>query len=134
MTTGQITIEGEDLNLSPRAAQAIGMALYELMTNAAKYGALSTPAGRIRIDWTIECADEESSFHLEWREQGGPPVPAPTHRGFGHIVIAEMTARSLQGDVVYTFAPEGVIWRLTAPLDAVREQEGAEATDAIRAA
>jgi two-component sensor histidine kinase len=74
---------------------------------------------------------------MQWREIGGPSVAEPTHRGFGHIVIAEMTSRSVQGEVLYAFPPEGVEWRLTAPLDAVAEASESPATneaDRIRAA
>lgn len=119
---GQIIATGPPIKLSPRAAQAIGMGLYELMTNAVKYGALSTPSGRILVAWDIRETDGVSLLHMEWREHDGPAVQPPQRRGFGHIVIAEMTARSLCGDVDYIFANDGVIWRLTAPLDTVEEQ------------
>ena len=122
LAAGQIVTSGTDINLSPRAAQAIGMGLYELMTNAVKYGALSTPSGRIEVFWAIRHQhEEEPIFHMHWRERGGPPVLSPPHRGFGHIVIAEMTARSLRGEVNYAFEPEGVSWHLKAPLEAVEE-------------
>jgi hypothetical protein len=74
---------------------------------------------------------------MQWREFGGPPVAEPQHRGFGHIVIAEMTSRSVQGEVHYAFEPDGVEWRLTAPLDAIAEANESPApdmTDRIRAA
>ena len=137
LSTGQISISGQDINLSPRAAQAIGMGLYELLTNAVKYGALSTPNGRIDVRWDIVIENSDALFKMQWREIGGPPVAEPTHRGFGHIVIAEMTSRSVQGEVLYAFPPEGVEWRLTAPLDAVAEASESPATneaDRIRAA
>ena len=124
---GQIVATGPHIKLSARAAQAIGMGLYELMTNAVKYGALSSPDGRILVTWDIQQKGEQSLFHMEWREHGGPLVAPPRHRGFGHIVIADMTARSLFGDVDYRFETEGVLWALTAPLENVREQaEGNE--------
>jgi two-component sensor histidine kinase len=137
LSTGQISISGQDINLSPRAAQAIGMGLYELMTNAVKYGALSSPQGRIEVSWDILIQGGDAMFQMDWREIGGPPVGQPSHRGFGHIVIAEMTSRSLQGEVEYTFPPEGVEWRLTAPIDAiaeVNEDRLAAEADRIRAA
>lgn len=134
LSSGQISSSGQDINLSPRAAQAIGMGLYELMTNAAKYGALSTPHGRIEVTWDIVTEGGEALFQMHWREIGGPPVQEPTHQGFGHIVIAEMTSRSLQGEVAYTFPPDGVEWRLTAPLDAVAEPSEPMLAEANRAA
>ena len=130
-------ISGQDVNLSPRSAQAIGMGLYELMTNAVKYGALSTQHGRIEVRWDIVIENGDAVFKLHWREIGGPPVSEPTHRGFGHIVIAEMTSRSVQGEVLYSFPEEGVEWLLTAPLDAIAETDDSpppELGDRIRAA
>lgn len=119
---GQIMATGPDIRLSPRAAQAIGMGLYELMTNAVKYGALSNQNGRILVAWDVRDKDDVPVLQMEWREHDGPPVLPPRHRGFGHIVIAEMTARSLCGDVDYMFETEGVVWRLCAPLETVEEQ------------
>ncbi len=119
---GQIVTSGEDINLSPRAAQAIGMGLYELMTNAVKYGALSSHAGRIEVAWDTQIMAGEAMFEMHWRECGGPPVSQPGRRGFGHIVIAEMTARALCGEVAYAFEAEGVTWRLKAPLEGIEEK------------
>jgi two-component sensor histidine kinase len=137
LSTGQITVTGQDINLSPRAAQAIGMGLYELLTNAVKYGALSSQHGHIDVRWDITIEQGDAVFIMHWVESGGPPVEPPTHRGFGHIVIAEMTSRTLQGEVVYAFPPEGVEWTLMAPLDAIAEASDAslpDLTDKIRAA
>ncbi|MDB5641394.1 MAG: hypothetical protein JWN07_711 [Hyphomicrobiales bacterium] len=137
LSSGQISISGQDINLSPRAAQAIGMGLYELMTNAVKYGALSTHTGRIEVRWDIIIENSDAVFQMDWREIGGPPVAEPTHKGFGHIVIAEMTSRSVQGEVSYSFPPDGVEWSLTAPLDAIAEtteSQSPDMMDRIRAA
>ncbi len=126
LSGGQIVATGPPMKLSPRAAQAIGMGLYELMTNAVKYGALSSPDGRILVTWDVPDAGEPRLFHMEWREHGGPTVSAPRHRGFGHIVIADMTARSLFGDVDYRFESDGVVWKIIAPLENVREVDASE--------
>jgi two-component sensor histidine kinase len=137
LSTGQITVTGQDINLSPRAAQAIGMGLYELLTNAVKYGALSTQHGHIDVRWDITLEQGDAIFVMHWVESGGPVVDQPTHRGFGHIVIAEMTSRSLQGEVIYSFPPEGVEWTLMAPLDAIAESSDAtlpDLSEKIRAA
>ncbi|MDB5649033.1 MAG: hypothetical protein JWL62_553, partial [Hyphomicrobiales bacterium] len=123
LTGGQIVTSGEPLMLSPRAAQAIGMALYELSTNAVKYGALSVADGRIEIGWRrFDGPDDEQHFAMHWRESGGPPVVEPERQGFGHVVIAKMTARALRGHVTYSFPPTGLEWTLEAPLDSVEEQ------------
>ena len=123
LTGGQIATTGESLMLSPRAAQAIGMALYELSTNAVKYGALAATEGRIEIDWSIRREQGvEDMFVMHWRESGGPRVQEPDRQGFGHIVIEQMTARALRGSVVYTFAKDGVQWTLEAPLESIEER------------
>jgi two-component sensor histidine kinase len=101
------------LRLRPPAAQAIGMALHELGTNAAKYGALSTSAGGFRLTWSLDGAQDR--FTIDWRERGGPVVAPPRRTGFGHTVVAQMTEQTLAGEVSLDFAPEGVRWRLVCP-------------------
>jgi two-component sensor histidine kinase len=93
------------------AAQAIGLALHELSTNAGKYGALSTDTGRVDIRWGIE----GETFTISWTESDGPPVSPPQRRGFGTAVMKEMAERSLDGRVELDYAPSGVTWRLTCP-------------------
>ncbi len=102
---------GPALMLRPPAAQAIGMALHELATNAAKYGALSNGTGSVAVDWGLQ----QDRFIIDWRERGGPAVTAPRRTGFGHTVIAQMTEQTLDGEVSLDFAPEGVRWRLACP-------------------
>jgi two-component sensor histidine kinase len=102
-----------DQRITAAAAQTLGMALHELATNASKYGALSTDTGRIDIVWRLELADaRRHRFVMEWSESGGPPVTAPTQRGFGWRVLCEMTKMSLSADVTLDYEPTGVIWRL----------------------
>jgi two-component sensor histidine kinase len=107
----RIAVQGPALRLDPASAQAIGLALHELATNAGKYGALSTEKGRIDISWGMA----GDALTMSWTERGGPPVSAPQQRGFGSIVIEAMTARSLGGEVRLDYAPSGVTWRLTCP-------------------
>jgi PAS domain S-box-containing protein len=115
-----ITIEGPRIRVQPEAAQHIGLALHELATNAVKYGALSQPAGRVRITWDVEQdAHGDPVCRMDWAEAGGPPVQPPTRRGFGHVVIERTVARALGGHVSLDFAPEGVRWTLTFPADLV---------------
>ena len=107
---------GPDLVLRPEAAQNLGLALHELATNAAKYGALTRPAGRIEVGWSIDLEDAASpQFRMYWRETGGPEASPPKRNGFGHTVIKEMTGRALKGEVALEFTPEGFVWQLTAP-------------------
>lgn len=99
--------EGPSLALGPQTAQLIGLALHELATNAAKYGALRSEHGKVTIEWAM-LAD---GVQISWREDGGPPVEPPTRKGFGHTVLERM-ARSLDGTVSLEFPPEGVRWSL----------------------
>jgi two-component sensor histidine kinase len=107
----RIALEGSDLRLNPASAQAIGLALHELATNAGKYGALSTDKGRVEIGWG--CGDD--TFTMSWIERDGPPVSPPQRQGFGTVVIEAMTARSVGGTVGLDFPPSGATWRLTCP-------------------
>src|SRR4029077_6314796 len=99
------------LLLNGASAQAIGLALHELATNAGKYGALSTDSGRVNVSWGAD----GDTFTMSWTERDGPPVAAPTRRGFGTIVIEKMAERSVGGAVDLDYAPSGVTWRLTCP-------------------
>jgi PAS domain S-box-containing protein len=112
----QIEVAGEAMRVRPDAAQHIGMALHELATNAAKYGALSTEAGRVQIRWSID-ADESGDrrCRLSWRESGGPPVEPPTRRGFGTVVIERTVAQALDGKVTIDYASSGLTWLLDFP-------------------
>ena len=112
-----ITMEGPSIVLKPEAAQSLGLALHELATNAAKYGALSTPSGRVTIEWRRLSPAEGYGLELIWTERGGPPVTAPSRRGFGSLVIEQNLARSLNADVELTFAPEGLRCRVRLPLE-----------------
>jgi PAS domain S-box-containing protein len=107
----RIVVHGPKSRLKPVSAQAIGLALHELATNAGKYGALSTDAGRVDVNW----GTEGNIFTMGWTERGGPPVSQPRRRGFGTIVIEAMTERSVNGAVDLDYAPAGVTWRLTCP-------------------
>jgi len=91
----RVTVAGPPVKVSAHAAQAIGMAIHELATNAAKYGSLSNDIGRVVIGWSIE----QGEFSMSWREQDGPAVSAPTSHGFGTTVIDKLTASSLSADV-----------------------------------
>jgi PAS domain S-box-containing protein len=107
----RIDLEGPKLRLNAAAAQAIGLALHELATNAGKYGALSTDRGRVDVCW----GTVGDTFTMSWTEQDGPPVSAPKRRGFGTIVIETMAKHSLDGAVDLDYAPSGVTWRLASP-------------------
>jgi two-component sensor histidine kinase len=101
--------------ITPLAAQAIGMAIHEMATNAGKYGALSNDTGHVNIAWGLERADAGGErFRMDWSESGGPTVVPPTRRGFGSTVINTMEY-GLGGEVAIYYAPSGLMWQLTCP-------------------
>lgn len=114
----QIEMSGPAMQIQPDAAQNIGMALHELATNAAKYGALSIPQGRVRIAWWMP-DDTDGRCHLLWEESCGPTVVVPTRRGFGRVVIERMVARAVNGEVQVSYRPSGVRWELVFPRSAL---------------
>jgi PAS domain S-box-containing protein len=109
------TIAGPALALSPAAVQALSMVLHELATNAAKHGALSLPAGRVAMTWTI---DEAGTLHLVWQEHGGPAVTEPPagRQGFGASLIAATVTRQLGGRLESRWQPDGLRWEAWLPL------------------
>jgi PAS domain S-box-containing protein len=107
----RIVVRGPKLRLNAAAAQAIGLALHELASNAGKYGSLSTDAGRLHIGWTAN----RDTFTMCWTEREGPPVSAPKRRGFGTTVMEMMAERSVNGRTELEYAPSGMTWRLTCP-------------------
>src|SRR6266481_4617751 len=107
----RIAMHGPKLRLSPASAQAIGLALHELATNAGKYGSLSTDAGRVDVSW----GSDGDILTMSWTEREGPLVSAPKRRGFGTNVMEAMAERSVDGKVDLDYAPSGLTWRLTCP-------------------
>src|SRR5690606_32942555 len=110
---GRVVAAGPDVSLSPSIALALGMALHELATNAAKYGALSAPEGRVEADWSVA----DGRLSLNWREVSGPPVTSPTREGFGTRLITSGLKRQLRGEVEIRYAPEGLRCVIDIPLD-----------------
>jgi two-component sensor histidine kinase len=112
----RITVQGPKLRLNPASVQAIGLALHELTTNAAKYGALSMDRGHVDICW----GSDGDNLSMSWAEHDGLVSP-PKQRGFGTIVMEAMAERSVGGKIDIDYAPSGVTWRLTCPLANVLE-------------
>jgi PAS domain S-box-containing protein len=113
----RISVHGSKLRFNSAAAQAVGLALHELATNASKYGALSTETGSVEVCWRLD----GNIFAMNWTERGGPPVSVPTQRGFGSTVVNLMAKRSVGGEVNLEYAPSGVTWILTCPSENVLE-------------
>ncbi len=110
---GQILMDGPSVSLAPNDALSLGLAIHELATNAAKYGALSVPTGRIAVDWRLAAPD---IAEVRWRESGGPRVEPPTRRGFGLDLIEKVVSHELRSEVALDFAPEGVQCVLKVPV------------------
>ena len=114
----RLLLEGENLHLAPAAAQALGLALHELATNAMKYGALSNATGRL----LITCDKGPGGFCFTWRENGGPVVEQPRRRGFGSIVLEEMICESFGSNPGLDFAPSGLVWSMLIPPHALASE------------
>jgi two-component sensor histidine kinase len=114
---GKFSIEGPDLRITSGAVIALAMTLNELCTNTTKFGALSVPAGRIDIAWTID--GNSKRLHLTWTEKDGPAVDAPTRRSFGTKMI-ETLGKQLHGTVEMTYDPKGLVYALDVPLSSLK--------------
>ncbi|MGU3665648.1 PAS domain S-box protein [Methylobacterium sp. A49B] len=110
----RFTLDGPDVALGPSAALSASLLLHELATNAAKYGSLSGEEGQVELRWWIDGATGEPGLVLRWREHGGPPVTAPTRRGFGSRLIR--TGLVGTGEVDVTYDTDGVIAVMRAPM------------------
>jgi PAS domain S-box-containing protein len=116
-TETNIVIGGADITLSAAATQAVAMVLQELVTNAVKYGSLSTPHGRVSVNWDRrDSADGLSRVVIAWRETGGPSTKAPSHSGYGTNLIRNLIPHELGGIVNLAFAPEGLHCDIEIPL------------------
>jgi two-component sensor histidine kinase len=111
----RILLDGPPLHLSVASAQCIGMVIHELATNAVKHGALSNQDGCVEITWQVEKCATSDQFMIRWIERDGPPVVAPSHRGYGSTVIKRVAELSLDGQAELDFAASGLSWRLTCP-------------------
>jgi two-component sensor histidine kinase len=117
---GRLTSEGPDLILTPKAAEQIGLALHELGTNAAKHGALSVPAGTVKIQWELKKDGPDNGYlRIGWMERGGPTVNEPQNDGFGQMIITKIVPVSLQGRASLQFLSEGVRWTMVVPASSV---------------
>ncbi len=112
----QIVIKGDNLVVTPEAAQNIGLAVHELSTNAARYGALSVAEGQVTVAWGwVADGSAGPLFRMHWIEAGGPGVVPPAQKGFGQIVLEQLAARALRGEAELRFEPGGVRWVIDVP-------------------
>ncbi|MBC2776550.1 PAS domain-containing sensor histidine kinase [Parasphingopyxis marina] len=120
----RVTASGGHVQLPPKAAVSLAMAVHELATNAAKYGALSNPDGTVTIGWHVE----GDRLRIDWRESGGPKVEKPTRKGFGTRMIERALAADLGGEIRLDFAPEGLCCSIDVPLPGM-DMDTAEAAE-----
>jgi light-regulated signal transduction histidine kinase (bacteriophytochrome) len=120
-------IVGPDLVLTSKSALALSLAIHELATNAAKYGALSKPGGRVSIRWAYT---KDGGLDLTWAESGGPPVSAPTRRGFGSTLIERALAMETDGTATLRYLPGGVVCDVVLPRASLAPVDAASAAPA----
>ena len=125
----RLSFSGPAVMVEARAYQTLALVLHELMTNAAKYGALSVKAGRLSIIWELE---KTGDLKLLWRESNGPVVRAPTRRGFGSIVVEQSIPFELRGEAAIAYAPEGFSATFKIPYDFVEQGEAPPVASEIR--
>ncbi len=113
---GNVAVDGPDVAMTPRAGLALAMAIHELVSNAVKYGALSTVSGRLSVQSEVTPATDGTALALVWAESGGPAVSEPTRRGFGTTLIERSLAHELDAVVIRDFAAGGLHCSVTIPL------------------
>jgi PAS domain S-box-containing protein len=116
LAPGQTRWDGPELFLTPRAANALSLALHELATNAVKFGALSVDTGQVDVRWKRL---GDGGFELQWSESGGPTVFPPQRRGFGSTLLEQVTGRELNGGAMVEYRPSGLQARLRAGPQAI---------------
>ena len=115
----RVTLDGPDFSLGPDAAMALSLVFHELESNAIKYGALSVPAGRVTVAWSLNGEQAAPRLRMEWREQGGPPCLPPSRHGFGSRMISKVVGARFSGRSETDYPPEGLCWRLEAPISSI---------------
>ncbi|WP_296594824.1 HWE histidine kinase domain-containing protein [Phenylobacterium sp.] len=108
-------VSGPATTMPPKSAVAFALAVHELCTNAAKYGALKAETGHVAVDWTLEASAEGPRLRLTWRESGGPEVAEPARRGFGSRLLERGLSAELKGQVRLSFPSQGLVCTIDAP-------------------
>ncbi len=121
-TAANVLISGPDVMLQPRIAISLGMAFHELITNAAKHGALSKDGGSVEITWDW-VRPSDNQLRIRWSERGGPEVAPPARSGFGRLLLERGLAHELRGKVQLEFAPEGLKCTIVFPIDGDSAQD-----------
>jgi two-component sensor histidine kinase/integral membrane sensor domain MASE1 len=111
-----VLLSGDDLTLDTGMAQSLALIIHELATNAAKYGALSTPAGRVSVEWRLEGEGADRSLMIDWTERDGPPVTVPQQTGFGSTMMTLLAEERPGGAIAHSWDPGGLIVQIVQPL------------------
>jgi two-component sensor histidine kinase len=120
--TGRLETRGAPLQVSGRQALSLSLALHELATNAAKYGALANADGRVRVEW--EHGGPDGVFRFRWSEEGGPPVSPPGHAGFGSQILSRVLTADFEGRTTLDYDPAGLRFTLECPASALPAGQG----------
>jgi PAS domain S-box-containing protein len=112
----RILLSGPRVTLKPEVTVAFALALHELATNAAKYGALSNETGVVTLAWSIDGGGADATLVVYWRENGGPPVTPPERKGFGSVLIERSLRSYFSGKAATEYRPEGLVFELQARL------------------
>jgi two-component sensor histidine kinase len=123
----RISVDGPGLGLSAQQALGLSLAVHELSTNAAKYGALSVDQGRIEVAWS---ADEDGAFDFRWLERGGPRVEVPDRKGFGSTLMTRVVPAYFDGTALIEFAPDGLVYALSGRLAGQGDRQAPPETQA----
>lgn len=119
----RVSLLGPSVSLDSRAYQTLALVFHEMMTNAAKYGALSRPAGQLTISWSREAGGD---LRVEWKELGGPLVRPPERRGFGSVIVEQTIPFELRGEARVQYLTQGVHGSFLIPALHVGDLEGDE--------
>jgi len=115
-------LDGPKIKLGPRRAQDLSLAVHELVTNAVKYGALSSSGGEVRASWHVDDIGDGRVLNFRWRERGGPIVAAPSRKGFGTVLLKSVLTRAR-----FEYAVEGFSCEVDLPLSESESPGGADA-------
>ena len=116
---GRISLSGPPVALPTQLAVSLGMALHELVTNAARYGALSVHGGKVAVTWRVTIEAERRTLDFDWVESGGPPVEPPAREGFGTRLLQLVLPAQIRAKTNIDYAPGGVRVHYTVPLPMV---------------
>lgn len=111
-----IELKGGPVPLTANQGLGLSLILHELGTNAAKYGALSQPEGRVHVSWRVDDGEKGRRVRLRWQEQGGPAIAPPAEKGFGTRLIERASRHELDGEAELNYTPQGLCCEVAFPL------------------